>query len=175
MTTIRTRLGMAALIIIVGAGVPLLSGCSSAVQGAVEQAAGNAIGGDVNISSDGLSVTDSNGNEIQVGGDVTLPDNWPAEVPTVDGGKLVTVMVAGDGASVNAMWTTEASTADTAASYSSALTAAGYTQEQTSAAGDIQNSQWLGNGYRVNVMVSGADGTTSVLVNAEKAASPSAS
>jgi len=165
----------AAVALVTVLAVPTLTACGSAVQSAVENAAGNAIGGDVNIGEDGLSVTDSNGNQIQVGGDVALPDNWPAEVPTVDGGKLATVMVAGDGASVNAMWTTEASMADAATSYSDALKAAGYTQEQTGAAGDVQNSQWLGNGYRVNVIVAGADGTASVLVNAEKAASPSAS
>jgi hypothetical protein len=156
-------------------GVPTLSACGG-VQGAVEKAAGDAIGGNVDINSNGLSITDSNGNQVQIGEDVTMPDNWPAEVPVVEGGKLASVMVAGDGASVNAMWSTEAAVPDASKAYADALTSAGYKQDQTANAGGVESSQWSGNGYSVNVIVSGADGTTSVLVNAEKAApEPSAS
>jgi hypothetical protein len=84
-------------------------------------------------------------------------------------------MVAGDGASVNALWTTDGATADAATAYTDALKAAGYTQENTTSAEGLESSQWLGNGFRVNVIVSGTDGQTSVMVNAEKAAAPSAS
>ena len=105
-----------------------------------------------------------------------MPDNWPAAVPQFQGGKLASVMVAGDGASVNAMWTTEAAVADAAKSYGDALTGAGFTQDQTTNAGGMESSQYSGNGYTVNVIVSGSDGTTSVLVNAEKSgATPEAS
>jgi hypothetical protein len=155
--------------LVVALAVPALAGCSGAVQGAVEKAAGNAIGGNVDINSGGLSVTDSNGNEVQIGADVTIPDNWPAEVPRVEGGKLVSVMVAGDGSSVNAMWTVSGAPADAAKAYGDALTAAGYAQDQTTSAGDVESTQWTGNGYRINVIASGTGGETSVLVNAEKA------
>jgi len=148
--------------------VPALAGCSSAVQGAVEKAAGQAIGGNVDINSNGLSVTDSNGNQVQIGSDVTMPDNWPAAVPKFDGGKLTSVMVAGDGASVNAMWSTDASAADAAKAYGDALTSAGFTQDQTTNAGGVESSQYSGNGYTVNMVVSSAGDGTTVLVNAEK-------
>ena len=170
------RIVTLAIATVLALGAPVLAGCSSAVQGAVEKAAGDAIGGNVDINSNGLSVTDSNGNQVQIGEDVTMPDNWPAEVPQFEGGKLASVMVAGDGASVNAMWTTEASVADAAKSYGDALTGAGFTQDQTANAGGMENAQYTGNGYSVNVIVSGSDGTTSVLVSAEKSgASPAAS
>jgi hypothetical protein len=168
----------AALVVaaLIALGTPTLVGCGNAVQGAVEKAAGDAIGGNVNINSNGLSVTDSNGNQVQIGEDVQMPGNWPTEVPQFQGGKLASVMVAGDGASVNAMWTTKAAVADAAKAYGDALVSAGYTQDQTANAGGTESSQYSGNGYRVNVIVSGSDGNTSVLVNAEKSgASPAAS
>jgi hypothetical protein len=155
--------------------VPALAGCGG-VQGAVEKAAGDAIGGNVDINSNGLSLTDSNGNQVQLGENVTMPGNWPADVPQFAGGKLVSVMVAGDGASANAMWTTDTATADAAKAYADALTGAGFTQDQNANAAGAETGQYSGNGYTVNVIVSGSGGTTSVLVNAEKSgASASAS
>jgi hypothetical protein len=169
------RRRIAGIALVLACGLPVLTGCGSAVQGAVEKAAGDAIGGNVDINSGGLSITDSNGNQVQIGEDVAMPDNWPAEVPKVEGGKLASVMVAGDGASVNALWTTDGATADAATAYNDALKAAGYTHENTTSAEGLESSQWYGNGFRVNVIVSGTDGQTSVMVNAEKAAAPSAS
>ena len=162
------KLQIASGALAVALAVPALAGCGSAVQGAVEKAAGQAIGGNVDINSNGLSVTDSNGNQVQIGSDVTMPDNWPAAVPKFDGGKLTSVMVAGDGASVNAMWSTDASAADAAKAYGDALTGAGFTQDQTTNAGGVESSQYSGNGYTVNVVVSSAGDGTTVLVNAEK-------
>ncbi|MEI6360673.1 MAG: hypothetical protein WCP95_00935 [Actinomycetes bacterium] len=164
-----------AFVAMIALGVPLLAGCGG-VQGAVEKAAGDAIGGNVDINSKGLSITDSNGNQVQLGEDVTMPGNWPAAVPQLEGGKLVSVMVAGDGASANAMWTTDAAVADAAKSYSDALIGAGFTADQNANAAGAETGQFSGNGYTVNMVVSGSGDTTSVLVNAEKSgASASAS
>jgi hypothetical protein len=163
------RTAVLALAALLALGAPMVSACGSAVQGAVEKAAGDAIGGNVDINSNGLSVTDSNGNQIQIGEDVAMPDNWPSAVPKFDGGKLASVMVAGDGASVNAMWTTDASADEAAKAYNDALLGAGFTQEQSMAAGGVGGGTYSGNGYKVNVVVTGADGQTTVLVNAEKA------
>lgn len=162
------KLQIASGALAIALAVPALAGCGSAVQGAVEKAAGQAIGGNVDINSNGLSVTDSNGNQVQIGSDVTMPDNWPSVVPQFDGGKLTSVMVAGDGASVNAMWSTDASAADAAKAYGDALTGAGFKQDQTTNAGGVESSQYSGNGYTVNVVVSSAGDGTTVLVNAEK-------
>ena len=43
-----------------------------------------------------------------------------------------------------------------------ALTGAGFTQDQTTNAGGMESSQYSGNGYTVNVIVSGSDGTTTI-------------
>jgi len=173
--SVNRRAAALAVAALIALGSPVLTACGSAVQGAVEKAAGDAIGGNVDINSNGLSVTDSNGNQVQIGEDVTMPSNWPADVPQFAGGKLASVMVAGDGSSVNAMWTTDAAVADAAKAYGDALTGGGYTQDQTANAGGAETSQYSGNGYQVNVVVSGTDGSTTVLVNAEKSSTPSSS
>lgn len=164
----RTRAASAALACMLVLGTSALSGCDSAVQGAVEEAAGKAIGGNVDINSDGLSVTDASGNAVQIGDDVSVPDNWPAEVPIYDGGKLKSVMVAGDGASVNAVWQTDATAEEAAKAYGDALLAAGYTAGSTIDAAGAMGGDYTGNGYKVNVVASGAAGDTTLLVNAEK-------
>jgi hypothetical protein len=173
MSITRRRVAGMTIALVLACGVPSLTGCGSAVQGAVEKAAGDAIGGNVNINSDGLSVTDSNGNQVQIGENVKMPDNWPSQVPQFEGGKLASVMVAGDGASVNALWTTDAALPDAAKAYRDALAAAGYTQDDTMSADGLESGNHTGNGYKVNFVISGSDGQTSIMVTAEKAASPS--
>lgn len=171
MLTVRRRATAVALIAMITLGTPALAGCGGMVQGAVEKAAGDAIGGNVDINSNGLSVTDSNGNQVQIGEDVAVPDNWPAEVPKLEGAKLASVMVAGNGSSVNAMWTTDASAADAMKSYSDALTSAGYTNDNTTNAGGVESTSWTGNGYSINVVAQSSDGQTNVIVSAEKSSS----
>jgi hypothetical protein len=171
MTITHRRAVSAVLAGLLVLGIPVLTACGSAIQAGVEKAAGDAIGGNVDINDNGLSVTDSNGNQVQIGEDVTMPDNWPAEVPQFSGGKLASVMVAGDGASVNAMWTTDASVADAAKAYDEALIGAGFTQDQTTSAADAVSNSYSGNGYTITLIVGGSDGQTTVLVNAEKSSS----
>lgn len=55
------------------------SGCASIAQKAIEKAAGAS----VNLSSGEVNVTDSSGNEINIGGN-KVPDNWPSSVPVND-------------------------------------------------------------------------------------------
>jgi hypothetical protein len=52
------------------------SSCASAAQKAIEKAAGVSI----NSSSGEVNVTDSSGNEVNIGGN-KVPDNWPSSVP----------------------------------------------------------------------------------------------
>jgi hypothetical protein len=52
------------------------SGCASAAQKAIEKASGVS----VNSSSGEVNVTDSSGNEVNIGGN-KVPDNWPSSVP----------------------------------------------------------------------------------------------
>lgn len=147
---------------------PVLSACSNAAESAVEQAAGEAIGGDVDLESGGMNVTSSDGTQIQVGENVTLPSNWPAIMPTYDVGTLISVMASGDGATLNAIWTTDNPADVAAAAYGDALTKAGYALVVGSDAG-LFGGDYVGNGYSVNVVsVTGSDGSTTVLMNAAK-------
>lgn len=168
MTGSTRRLVTAAFAALLVLGSPMLTACGGAAQQAAEEAAGNAIGGNVDINSDGVTVEDSAGNNITIGDDVTLPDNWPSEVPTYDAGKLSSVMVAGDGSSVQAMWTTDATPEDAAKAYGDALLAAGFTAGTTTNVEGMTGGDYTGNGYAVNVAVIAAEGQTTVLVNASK-------
>ncbi len=162
------RLTTAALVALLVIGVPVLTSCGGAAQQAAEEAAGNAIGGDVDINEDGVTVQDSAGNNITIGEDVALPDNWPAELPAYDGGKLASVMVAGDGSSINAIWMTDEDAATAAAAYGATLEAAGFTSGTATNAEGMSGGDYTGNGYTVNVVALKGDGQTSLMINAEK-------
>jgi uncharacterized protein YceK len=60
------------------------SGCASIAQKAIEKASGAS----VNLSSGEVNVTDSSGNEVNIGGN-KVPDNWPSSVPVNDKIKIV--------------------------------------------------------------------------------------
>ncbi len=150
-------------------GAPVLAGCGQIAEKAIEGAAGQAVGGNVDINEDGVTVQDDQGNNVTIGDDVPIPDNWPAEIPVLEGGKLVSVMVAGDGASVNAMWTTPASAEETMAAYGAALESAGFTADSTSNTSGMVNSEYTGNGYTVSMTAVTADGSTTVIMTATKA------
>jgi hypothetical protein len=168
MIVIHARLATAALAGMLVLGGVALSGCGNAVQGAVEEAAGKAIGGNVDISSDGLSVTSSGGNQVQIGADVAIPDNWPDAVPPFDGGKLTSVMIAGDGSQINAIWAVDGTADDAMKAYGAALESAGFTAGETVTAADMTSNDYTGNGYTVNVIAASADGQTTLMVNASK-------
>ena len=168
MTIINRRIAVAALAGMLALGTTTLTACGSAIENAVEEAAGNAVGGDVNIDDGNVSVTDSEGNEMSIGEDVSIPDNWPSEIPVFDNGKLVTVVIGSGGSSVNAMWTTDATPEEAAAAYGSALESAGFTKGDVSAAAGMASGDYTGNGYKVTVVTLSADGASSLMVNAEK-------
>jgi ABC-type Fe3+-hydroxamate transport system substrate-binding protein len=60
------------------------SGCASIAQKAIEKAAGVS----VNSNSGEVKITDSSGNEVNIGGN-KVPDNWPSSVPVNDKIKIV--------------------------------------------------------------------------------------
>ena len=83
-------------------------------------------------------------------------------------GSLVSVVVEGDGSTVNAVWTTEEAAEDAAATYGAALESAGYTAGTTSNMAGMANTEYTGGEFTVNVTALDADGTTTLMVNAEK-------
>lgn len=160
MLTIRSpRLAAAALAVALAASMPLLGACG----GAAEQAAEQALGGDVNIEDDSLTFTDDEGNEVAVGEGIELPGNWPDNVPAFEGGTLGVASVNTDG-TASAMWTTDSSAADVAAAYGAELEGAGYAQTSTSNLGDLSIADYAGNGRTINVSAIAADGTTTLIV-----------
>jgi hypothetical protein len=167
MTGIRTRASVGLLAASLVVGAPLLTACGGAAQSIAEKAAGQAIGGDVNVDDNGVTVTDKDGNQMAIGEDVTLPDNWPAGVPVLDGGTLSMVTVGADG-SANAMWTTDATAEEASTAYGEALTSGGYTASSSSPSnmGGMYLGEYTGNGFTVSVQSVEADGKTTLLVSA---------
>ena len=174
----NSRIATAGLAGILLLGAPVLASCGNVAQDVVENAAGNAIGGDVKVNESGLSITDSNGNNMQIGSGVSLPSNWPSAVPTYDNGTLVMATAQGDGSSASATWTTDATADEAAKSYGDALTGAGFTSGTSANAAGLQGGDYTGNGYKVNVLAMSADNQTTLIVTAEKSdesASPASS
>lgn len=171
MRTIRSRAAAGAVIAALALS-PVLTACGQAAEKAAEVAAEQALGGeggDVDITDEGVTITDEEGNEAAIGENVAVPDTWPSEVPLYDGGTLQMVSVEGDG-SASAMWVTDASVQDAAAAYSDALKAAGYTEDSMTDMGGVMTGMYIGNGYTVNFNAVDADGQTTVMMSAEKSA-----
>lgn len=165
MSRIRSRTAMAALIAAVTI-LPSVAACGQAAEQAAEQAVEQAVGGDVDLDDGSVTVTDDEGNEMAIGEDVSLPDSWPADVPTYDGGSLAMVSVEGDG-SAGASWMTDATPEEAAAAYGAALLDAGYTEESTTNMGGMVVNEYTGNGYTVSIMSADAGEQTSLTVTAE--------
>lgn len=146
---------------------PTLAACGGVAEEAAEQAAEQALGGDVELTDEGVTMTDDQGNEVAIGEDVAVPDNWPAEVPLFEGGTLQMVTVTGDGGA-SAMWMTDATPEEAAAAYGAALESAGYTSESNSNLGGMLVSEYKGNGYTVSMQSIDADGSTTLMVTAAK-------
>ena len=167
MTSPQRRLATTALAAALVLGTPMLASCGGIAENAAEQAAEAAVGGDVDINDEGVTVTDDEGNEMAIGEGVSLPDTWPAEVPAFDGGTLSMVTVQKDG-SANAMWQVDGTAEEAAAAYGATLEAAGYTSESTSNIEGMMGGDYTGNGYTVNVVSLAADNETTLMVTATK-------
>ncbi len=165
----RRRIAVAVMSVALLLGAPILTACGNAVEGALENAAGDAIGGDVDISDDSLSVTSSDGTQMQIGENISIPDTWPGDVPLYEGGKLQTVTVSGDASQASAMWQTDQAAEDAVAAYSSQIVGAGFTAGQVNNMGGVNTADFTGSGYSVTIMAIAVDGgATTLTVVAEK-------
>lgn len=143
--------------------VTACSGVSEqAAQTMAEQAVEGAIGGDVDITDDSMTVTDAEGNEMAVGSDITIPDTWPSDVPLFDG-TLAVASVQADGTAY-AMWTTDLDPASAAEAYAEALTAAGYSMTQDATMGGMVIREYSSATRTVSVVSGASDGSTSLTV-----------
>ena len=146
-----------------------LTACGNTVENAVEQAAGDAIDGDVDVDLDngGISITSSDGTQVQIGGNATIPDSWPSAIPVFEGGTLASVTASADGASVSAVWFTDQAPADAIASYDALMTAAGYVPAENVVVG-LDAARYTGNGYTVSTLATETDGKTTLVLSGEK-------
>lgn len=165
MTTIR----LTRILAVGGAGLLALSSLAAcggpseqAAQSLAEEAVEGAVGGDADISDDSMTVTDSEGNEMAVGSDITIPDTWPEDVPLFDG-RLSVASVQADGTAY-AMWTTDLDAASAADTYGESLTAAGYSLTQDATVGAMVMREYSSSTRTVSVVSGEVDGVTSLTV-----------
>lgn len=152
-----------------GAGLLALSALTAcggaseqAAQTMAEEAVEGAMGGDVDITDDSMTVTDAEGNEMAVGTDITIPDTWPADVPLFDG-TLAVASVQADGTAY-AMWTTDVDASTAADAYGESLTTAGYSLTQDATVGGMVMREYSSAARTVSVVSGEVDGTTSLTV-----------
>lgn len=147
-------------------GAPILTACGQAAESLVENAAGAAGAGDVDIEDGQVTVENSEGTMV-IGEDVDLPDTWPSAVPVPEGATLMSVVTQADSGSATAIWTVDGDPADVGAAYDAQLTSAGFTKGTDMGAAGMVGGEYTGNGMKVSVLSLGAEGKTSITVNAE--------
>ncbi len=138
MTTSRKIRHAAVLIPILALG---LTACGAAQEAVSERLVEQAVGGDVDLEfgDDGqiASIETEDGSlEIVSGGDV--PEQWPGDVPTFDGGELVTSYAAtSDGQTVVSVdYVTDSNAEDVMAELMAIYEGAGFTTTSESTMGD---------------------------------------
>jgi len=127
----KMLVGACASIVLLGAGC--IPTPQNLIQGAIENKINSELGtdGSVKINDDGVSVTDkTDGSTTSFGENVKLPENFPNDVPIIDGAKVAGVAVTkAQGAWVTL--TTDKSVDDVANWYHEKLTSAGFEQTAT--------------------------------------------
>lgn len=146
----------------------MFTGCSQSAENTAENLIESATGADVDLSDGSITVTDEEGNVIESGSDVALPDGFPSDLPQPEGGVIVTASSM-DGQIV-VVWSMEGLTADDVDAYVAQVKAAGYGEERDSASlggdGVVSKTVTLaGNGKVVTITGSTVEGLGQILVN----------
>ena len=145
--------------------VVLLGACQDLAEEAVEQQTGI----DIEQDDEGVTITGSEGEEIQYG-TASLPEGWPADVPVYEGVEIQasTSFTLPEGTQMSATMTTSDAYADVAAWYKSAVADGGWTIEsEASFETDGRATSLLGlekDGMQATINVSdGGDGITTIV------------
>lgn len=178
-------------IALAAAGV-LLAGCGQVAEQATESALEQATGTDIEMTDEGFTITDdetsmtvdsegqsvtmtdeSGTSSFQAGDDTQLPDTYPSDLPTPEGGVLSTVGDTPEGLFV--MWGYDTYTAADFDAYVAQIQAAGYslTGDIVSVdSGDSMNrtATFTGGGKTIAVTAMGASdfGQVSVVITNEE-------
>ncbi len=147
MTNTTRRLAMVGLATLLVTAAPILAACSGNAEpvtgSEAVQTATSATAEASQASSPSSPAADAE-TQVQVGADLPLPDTWPAALPSYDGGRLVSVMVIGEGAEVNAIWATDAPWQVAAAAMAAAMQSAGYATDASTEAEDMSSVDFTG-------------------------------
>jgi len=141
-----------------------LTACGGVAETVTEQAMEEAMGGDVAINDEGISMTDDEGNQMAIGEGVAVPDNWPSNIPLYDG-TLVMVSSAADG-TATASWTTEGDPVAVADAYGAQLEGAGYSLQSDSNFDGSILREYTSSELTISVIAGQADGVTSLTMTA---------
>lgn len=161
----RTVLASTALAVAVG-----LSGCGEkAAEVVTEQAAESASGGDVDVDlqQDGANVSvESQDSDVSVsaGRDVTVPDDFPEDVPLYRGMNLQAAVREGQSQSFSISGTTPDAVKTVAEAMTKALEDEGWTEESVTAMETMQNLAYSKSGRSVTVSIVEAGSNTQVSI-----------
>ncbi len=155
-----------ASLLFLGAGC--LPSPQNLIQGAIENKINNELGtdGSVKINDDGVSVTDKkDGSTTSFGENVALPENFPKDVPIMDGAKVAGVAVTKDQGSWITM-TTGKSVDEVVAWYQDKLTAGGFEMISTYSGDGMTTKSYTKGTIAIDFVVSaGSEGDpTSIML-----------
>lgn len=123
-------------------------------QGVAERVIKNRTGADVDFQDGKVSYTDpKTGDTSTWGQDVSIPDNFPNDLPIYAGSKAITVSVTDGGKGASALFTTSDAPAKVAEWYKGQLTGAGFTADSTMAMGDGQIATYKKGAVTISVIV----------------------
>lgn len=170
MPNFHSRTAALTLVAVVGAGLGLsgLAGCGGGqlAEQVGEQLGGQAVDGEVDITDDGLTITDEQGNQFGAGAGTEIPATWPADVPLFTDGDLVLAASQADG-TATALWESQTSVADSAATYDRILTDAGFSLERDADLAGTVLRTYRGEVHSVNVTIARTGGTTNLNVSVQ--------
>lgn len=146
----------------------ILTGCAQSAEDTAENVIESATGADVDLSDGSISVTDEEGNVLESGTDVALPEAYPSDLPQPEGGVIMTTSTMEE--QVIVVWSMDDLTAEDVDAYIDQVKAAGYSEERDSASlggdGVVSKTVTLaGNGKVVTITGSTVEGMGQILVN----------
>jgi hypothetical protein len=121
--------------------------------------------GSIDLDNNSVTFTDENNGSVQFGENVSIPDNFPKEIPILDGAKVVGVAVTVDEGSWVSL-TTDKTVDEVARWYDEQLLSAGWTVEGSYTARGMATKMYENGSMKLSVIISAGEdgGPTGVMV-----------